>query len=585
MLHFCAKYVHVEFEKRDFYMKKLIFIVLVIFCALSFAKCSQRTAIENTPTESTADYNCRVEQVAKSQKLSVSWDKNTPIERVEITVTHNAQTVADMTLEGEILTCGEVELDAFYGIHDVRVLIVGDGGEQEIKTRVSLSADEYIIAPISGSMPQLYFTLYMDEITENYTIPAFVWLARPDSWNWNKLPSGVYPMPTAELSEILSHNNYDRMVEATDGYIEELYSMDQNSKFKLYINDYNLYLYLKLMAGNGIPEENYKVVLLSDGGASYEEFNRAFNSDDQGFDASEKFLEMKGKFDALIGEVREAGDYYWNGNFSIDTSEVRQYAYVAAREKNNVEWWVLRPRINQTFFSPDDEFLSAVSADITTDPDAIENPVIVERSFASPLEKLDDVGREKLKELYNFSEEIFSRALLENKRVMVFLGSWADEVNEPDFDSYVGFMKAYYGEEFVYYYKGHPSTPTSNYPHKAAQLDKLMLIDVESSINAELILFFYPDIYMCGYNSSTFMSAERDEMACAIFNMRAEDCRTDYAERVGLFVSKITDISVIPECTDSEHDYFLVEYNREESAYRYSVYDATEGVIINGPLK
>ena len=117
----------------------------------------------------------------------------------------------------------------------------------------------------------------MKEITNDHQIPAFVWLARPDSWNWDKLPENVYAMPNAPIEEVLTHNNYDKMVEATDAYIEELYSINSGSKFNLYINDYNSYLYLKLLAGNGIPESNYYVTLLSDGGASYADFNKAIS--------------------------------------------------------------------------------------------------------------------------------------------------------------------------------------------------------------------------------------------------------------------------------------------------------------------
>ncbi len=560
-------------------MKRLVLVIILVLSVLSFAACMDNVDVGE------AEYNCSVEQRGQKQKIAVSWDKNAPIKRVEITVKHGDMTVADVTIRGEMLNLGYTEVDAFYGKHDVRVLIVGDDGtRQKVKQEVSLSADEYVIAPISGSMPQLYFTLYMDQITENYSIPTFVWLARPNSWNWDKLPDNVYAMPTVELDEVLTHNNYNRMIEVTDAYIEELFSIDPDAKFNLYINDYNAYLYPKLMVANGIPEENYNVVLLSDGGASYAEFNTAFNSDDMSFDADARYADMAEKLESLLKEVREVGDYNWTQEFTVDTGTFRQYSYVAAKEMDNVEWWVLRPRANQTFYSPDAEFLdNAMTADVTTDPASVENPVIVERNFATPLLSMNDEQSEALREFYNFNDEMFGEAEEQGKRAMMFLGSWATETNEPDFESYVKFMKSYYGDEFVYYYKGHPSTPTSNYPEKAEQLESVGLIDVESSINAELILFFYPDIYMCGYNSSTFMSASRDEMACAIFGMRAEECMGDYKSRVGLFLSKIEDESGYPECTEEGHEYFLVEYNRESSEYQYSIYDATSDTVLHGP--
>ena len=568
-------------------MKKFFVIFLVLISVFAFSGCSDRHDAEDGDKEQNMNYNCEIAVKVKEQKIAVSWNKNADIKRVDIKISHGDMTVSDTTIRGETLRNGYAEADVFYGRHNVSVTVVGEDGKiEQVNQEVSLFCDEYVIAPISGSMPQLYFTLYMNEITNDYRIPAFVWLTRPDSWNWDKLPSNVYPMPTVELDEVLTHNNYDKMVEVTDAYIEELYSVNPDSKFKLYINDFNMYLYPKLMAANGIPEENYEVFLLSDGGSSYREFNRAFNSDDKNFDADVKYAEMAEKLDLLLDEVREIKDYNWIYDFTVDTNEIRQYAYVAAKEKDNVEWWVLRPRANQTFFSPDEEFLNnAVTADVTTRPEESENPVIVERNFATPLNLMNDEQRVALKEFYNFKDEMFSEAVAQGKMVMMFLGSWADEINEPDFHAYVKFMKNYFGDGFVYYYKGHPSTPTSNHPTKQAELSALGLVDVESSINAELILFFYPDVYMCGYNSSTFMSAHKDEMACAIFGMRAEECREDYKSRVGLFVSKITDFTEFPECEGSSHEYFLIEYNRIPSEYEYSIYDATADEIIGGPAK
>lgn len=575
-------------------MKRYILFIVFALSLLLLVSCSADVddgMIGGDTEEGTTDdvqhsYNCAFEQKGDEQRISVSWNKNANIKRVDIAVKHGDMTVSDITIRGEVLSRGYAEVDAFYGRHEVSVTVVGTDGRIENKTEdISIVCDEYVIAPISGSMPQLYFTLYMNEITNNYTTPAFVWLTRPGSWNWDRLPENVYTVPTVDVREALQHDNYNRMIEATDAYIEELYSIDSDAKFKLYINDYNLYLYPKLMAANGIPEENYKVVLLSDGGSSYSEFNRAFNSDDENFDADAKYADMADKLDALLYEVREVKDYNWIYDFTVDTNEIRQYAYVAAKEKDNVEWWVLRPRADQTLYSPDKEFLDSVMADVVTDPEDAEDPVIVERNFATPLSLMTDEQRAALKEFYNFNDEMFSEAISQKKKVMMFLGSWADEYSEPDFEAYVKLMKKYFGDEFVYYYKGHPSTPTSNHPEKAAQLETCGLIDVESSINAELILFFYPDIYMCGYNSSTFMSANKDEMACAIFGMRAKDCMEDYKGRVGLFVSKITDFTEFPECEGNLHEYFLIEYNRIESKYEYSVYDATEDVIFGGPLR
>ena len=585
-------------------MKKLIFIALLILAlVLTLVACSNTGKEETTTEEATTEefipegdnYNAKVAQVEKEQKFTLTWDVKEDLASLKVTVIHGDMVVTETTIEGEALAAGNADIEAYYGKHSVKVVSVDKNGVKAQTTKeVAISTDEYVIAPISGSMPQLYFTLNMKEITNDYTIPTFVWLARPGSWDWNKLPENVYAMPTVDISEVLTHNNYNRMEEVTDKYIEELYSLNPDAKFHLYINDYNTYLYAKLMAGNGIPEENYTVVLLSDGGASYKEFQNAFNSEDANFDADAKYAEMAGKLQTLMTQVREAKDYYWSDSFVVNTSDIRSYAYVIAKEMTNVEWWVLRPRTD-TLISPDAEFVANILAnDVLKATNGVyvatENNVIVERNFNTPLTMINDEEKATLKDFYSFNDEMFAEAEKQGKKAMMFLGSWASDTNEPDFYAYVNFMKLYFGDEFVYFYKGHPSTPTSNYPHKQQQLEDLDLIDVESSINAELILFFYPDIYMCGYNSSTFLSAEKDEMAGAIFNMTQEACMNagnTYAERIGVYVSKIAaeNYANYNGCTDETHSYFLVEFNNVESNYQYAIYDATANVIINGPAK
>ena len=558
-------------------MKRILSFVLSALMLVSLLAGCTKTVTETLKT----DFVCSfvITQVNDEQKINVAYNSDENITKLVLSVKHGEQTVCEKTFEGDALNEKNVTVDAFYGKHTVSIKAFAGEFETNTVSEIALSASEYIIAPISGSMPQLYFTLNMKEITKDHAIPAFVWLARPDSWNWENLPENVYAMPNAPIEEVLTHNNYDKMVEATDKYIEELYSINKNSKFNLYINDFNSYLYLKLLEGNGIPASNYYVTLLSDGGSYYKDFNLAFNVEEEGFDADAKYVEMAEKLDNLFAEVREAGDYDGGDSFSVDGNAFRQYSYVAAREKDNIEWWILRPR-SGVLCSPDEEFINRVLND-----DKREG-VIEERNFANPLKVMTDEEKAELKSLYNFNNELFEAADESGKKAMMILGSWATAVNEPDFDDYVKLIKAYYGEEeFVYYYKGHPNTPTSNHPDKQAQLERLGLIDVESSINAELILFFYPDIYMCGYNSSTFMSVESPEMACCMFNMsiadaEANEATADYRGLIGIYTSKITEDSPYASYCEGEGNYYLIEFNNDkQNDADFAIFDAAANKI------
>ncbi len=564
-------------------MKKILCAILALSLLLSLAACGSGE-IKAATEEQLAKFNFAAAQVDKTQNLTLTWDNGEDLKAVDVAVKYGDVLLGGITEEG---AAGQTELMARYGKYTLDIVATQKNNKKfRVETEISLSTDKYIIAPISGSMPQLYFTLNLDEITGNGQTPAFVWLARPDSWNWENLPENVFPMPTAELSEVLTHNNYDRMMEATKAYIADLYAINPNATFELYINDFNAYAYVDLLIGNGVPEENFYVTLLSDGGASYTAFNNAFNPDDAAFDADAKYADMATKLGKVYDEVKEAGAYTYDGSYSVSTDEFTQYCYVAAKEKTNVEWWVLRPR-EGVLCSPDQDFIDRVlNEEVSKAPYDAENSIIEERNFASPLTAMDDAQKAKLKALYNFNGELFEKADQDGKKAMMILGSWATAENEPDFAAYVNLVKLIYGDEFVYYYKGHPNTPTSTVPEKQEQLKELDLIDVESSINAELILFFYPDIYMCGYNSSTFMSVESKEMACAIFNMTKEQAAENegmenYRDLIGLYMSPIEDTSLYAECTEADHEYFLIEYNEADAAQPYSIYDATANAIVN----
>ena len=47
---------------------------------------------------------------------------------------------------------------------------------------------------------------------------------------------------------------------------------------------------------------------------------------------------------------------------------------------------------------------------------------------------------------------------------MMILGTYV--FYEDAFEEYAHLTELYYGDNFVYYYKGHPNTPTGMYPSK-----------------------------------------------------------------------------------------------------------------------
>lgn len=510
------------------------------------------------------DISFLAKQQKNLQSIEVSWEFEIEevIEKAQVIVTHNDILVSSLTVtDQKTLTENMIEVYAYYGKHNVSVTLTSVNNETfKFNQDVVVTNEEYNIAPLSGSMPVMLFSLSIDEITNNGKVPTFVWLTRSGSYNWNKLPENVFMMPNVNQKEILKHDNYNMMMQKTLEYIKELTFIDSSSKINLYLNDYNVYMYLNFFVANNIDEDRYSVTLLSDGTASYNDFNKAFSKEVNPFI---KLEEMKTNWKLLKEKVYQTMKYENTSEYIIDTTLLRQYTYCIVDSEDNVEWWLTR--LNGTLNATQD-FIDSV----------VNNSKVLEKSISGILLEIqkDEAKTKQLKELYNFSEDMFSEAKFQNKPVMLILGS---KVNiEVDFINYANATMEYYGDGYVYYYKGHPGTPTGLYPSKEEQLKNLGIIDVESSIAAELILFFYPDIYMCGYPSSTYLSVSSSEMAGALFNTTKEKAVSfPYYSLLNVFISAI-DEEKYSEIIINEHQNYLIEFKENSNI---GIYDATVNTI------
>ncbi len=443
---------------------------------------------------------------------------------------------------------------------------------------VGIVADVYNLAPISATFPAVLFSLSLWEQTdycitkgaEGNPIPTFAVFERASSWDWNNLPENVYKLPNGIDSDFEGVtwggqkwlDTRNRM----SAYIRDLYEIGPDSFFQLYYTDNFVENMLLLLVANQIPESQYKVVLLSDGGGTYSYFNDTFASDSDGA----LYDDMRRDWEELKSKTRAEGKFdpawaKYKSFTSLTLTTLPKYAAVAA-EDENVEWWVART--SGTFKIDNEELLQKVIANCTV------------KSVSAMLKSVQSVEKdEEFKTLYHFDNDMFEAANQAKQPIMLFLGSTVN--NEPGFKDYAELAKAYYGDSYVYYYKGHPGTPTGLYPSKQSDLDALGIIDVDSSIPAELILFFFPDIYMCGYDSSTFQSVESAQMACGMFNMTKETGLTKtYGELLDFFASSIDSNHPVygSLCPQKEHTYYLLEFNNT-TGFDIAIYDATEKTL------
>lgn len=434
---------------------------------------------------------------------------------------------------------------------------------------VGIAAEEYNIAMINATLPVTLFTLSLwDENIrgqEGKAIPTFAIFERLGAWNWNSLPENVYKLPTASDSDYNGvYSDWFNVQTKMQAYIKDLYEISPNARFHLYTGDNCAERILILLVANQIPEEQYDVVLLSDGSGTYSIFNQAFLNDD-----GTKYEEMLDEWKKIKIKTRENKSFNQEGIkylFNSPYCLLQNYTAVVAADEN-VEWWVART--NGTFSINNTDLLNRVIANCTV------------KNLSSMLKSVQNIGKEEeLKELYQFNNEMFSAVNENGKQVMMILGTTV--TNESDFKNYARMIMSYYGDTYEYYYKGHPATPTILYPSKQEELDSLGITDVDSSIPAELILFFFPGIYMCGYDSTTFLSVESAQMACGMFNMKKETgLGKTYGELLDFFSSSInsSDKTYGQYCTNQEHSYYLLEFNNTQK-YDFAIYDANENTFV-----
>lgn len=511
------------------------------------------------------DLKINASQVEQTQQINVEWDTSKPVDKITISVYHGGDLVSQKTTTKYYdIAKGNANVDAYYGKMTVEVEIKKGIYKTSETMRVNLSADEYNIAPITGTMSVSLFSLSLPEITDNGRIPTFVWLQRSGAWDWNELTENVYPMPIASTGELLG-SEYQKMFTDTANYVKELYEVNNQSKFNLYYSDFFNYAYVQATIANGIPSENYHVVLLSDGSASFAFFNKHFNNEN----ADAEYDKMVGKWTQLKKDVDKSRYYGRYTTGVINAYDLQDYSYVIASEEENIEWWLTR--ISGTLAPNNPDFYIKVE----------NNSKIKVKDLGKLLSAIQNdqsenqyLSIDKLKKLYNFSEGMFEKAVTENKKVMVILGTWTETEIATNFDEYVKSVIAYYGDEYVYYYKGHPRNPTNSVNGKLEHLKSLGLIDVDSTIPAEFIFFFNPEAFCSGYASSTF-DFLTPEKSCAIFGVNMEDCNETYKSKIDIFISVAP--SKIGNLTNLSNS-FLLEF-ADTTNYDIAIYNANRNNI------
>lgn len=450
---------------------------------------------------------------------------------------------------------------------------------------VAVTADEYNFAPLNGSYPVLVFSLKISEITNNGTIPTFVYLERVAQYNWDKLADGVQYLPYITKNSATAVSDFHGLRDGMAKYIKELYELNPDSKFNLYAVDNYGELVLQMLVANRIPEAQWTATLLSDGAGT-----AGILSDTYGVDnPTAKYNEMKAVWKEVKEFVYDSGSYsnetvsakvkYSDGIYQI----LQRYAYVMTKEESNISWIVNRLRATEN--------LTAINQ---KDPNfVVDILATVQQVYTNNLlSALTAEQAENFKALYKFNSDMFAEAEKQQKDVIMILGTSWDAEDGNLYDNVKMLVELYGTKDYVYYYKGHPGYPTSQYTGRQAYFAALAdegyeIYELDNAIAAEIILFFKPDVYMAGYNTSTFDSVEGADKALLLFGSKADMQTQTYAKYFDVFASVLTDKSAYNGISFNDSDkYYLIEYNNTpEYASQVANYNKHEIAIYNASDK
>ena len=499
----------------NFRKKLIVLFATILFCTtLLFVSACNDEELE---------ISTKVEQVEDKQLVKVSWDCAESVDEIVITLKHGDEVYKTLNVNSaEGLTLNEqlreeknsVVIETFYGKHTVEVVAKKGDRVSEVKTNnVNVFTDEYNIAPLVATVPVTIYTLGMKNYTNNFEIPTFFWLERSNAWDYEQLLDNVYPIPTATKEEITTEYNQNRDAK-TIAWVKELYEMNNNSKFNFFCNDYWPTVWLDVVYGNDIPVENFKITLLSDGTASYKMFNDVYNNQNAA-QTYENYVTL--------------WENYKNGTVdSLSVEQCRALVYV----------WVQDPTIDLTWV------INRIDT-IGQDNISVKNKITelynnntgrIRRYYLDQLwNALSETEKNQIKKLYQIGD-VFASSEQSQKTPMVILGT-STSGEGTDLEAFLTLIMNIYGNEYEYYYKGHPMYPTNANPTKQALLENLGVHELESSIPAEFFYYFYPNVAYSGYGSSTFANVG-DEPSKAVFT-KYESCDAVYKDHLEVFISKL----------------------------------------------
>lgn len=346
-----------------------------------------------------------------------------------------------------------------------------------------------------GSLPTLYALLAaytdVDQAVQNDTQPAkgYMWYQRGATVDPETLPENITMM-----EEVNANQYYDvSYTEKFMAYALKLYQTYPNAHFNLYCDDLRAQLEIMLFTYNQIPEEQYNVHFVSDGTGSYSTIKAYLES----------WGTYAGWYETLKNEAAQGT--LRNGFFD---GTLMSYGYVAcsAAREENVDYWLQFPELITINGEYADYFeqLNKIKK--------LPNTMYAELSQ----EQKDNFMNAVLKATGLTKQEYdqnFFPGYAEGTKYMIISGtSPSGEGSSEQFKTAVNNIIEYYGEDYTYLYKPHPSWPASKVEGRVEYLQSKSITELPAQTPMECLLWAYPEVEVGGYSSSLYMSATEGQV-------------------------------------------------------------------------
>ena len=500
-------------------------------------------------------------------KLTMIVNDNVDEVQIDAYMLYNNEKCQTYTFKDKVVD-NKINFDiGYFGKWYATISLYNNGSLiNEIKQEIIVTSTIYNIAYIDASLPILIFTLKLMDGSISYSedgelIPTIMSFVRASQIDWNELPENSTNNPYVDNE--LERDHFYKYPAMTQ-YMRDLYALNPESKFVLYYTDCYMYYEVPevIWYENPIPEDQYKLILLTDGGLSYFYFQWAY---DNVKDAQSRHNEMldylkKVKQDAENGiEIPKEGDPVFNSSLAL-------YVY-ALMDYLDGEWWLIR-KASDTLAIKDENFLQKV----------LDDERVTSNYINGLLQIVQDDGKgEEYKKLFKFEDSDFDN--VNDEEIMMILGAGKRVEDSDPIEPYVDIIKQLYGDQYVYFYKGHPGYLPELNEGRLEELQAMDLVVLDSSIAAELFIFYHPEINLCGYTSSTFQNAGTVETDRALFGVNKKNAyenpdSTTYAANMEYFISHINPKQVhydIRFRLNGEDDFYLIENNENN---RYAIYNA-----------